>query len=50
MQQQVWDYILAKKAAHPLLIHIDVKSKLGEGTTFTLTFPKRNEFVNITGM
>ena len=41
---------LAKKAAKPLLIHIDVHSKLGEGTTFTLTFPKRNEFVHITGM
>lgn len=41
---------LAKKAALPLLIHIEVSSKWGEGTTFTLTFPKRNEFVHITGM
>ena len=36
---------LAKKAAKSLFIHIDVQSKLGTGTTFTLTFPKRNEFV-----
>nr|WP_263324607.1 sensor histidine kinase [Neobacillus sp. Marseille-Q6967] len=41
---------LAKKAAQPLLIKIDVHSKLGEGTTFTLTFPKRNDFNQITGM
>ncbi|CAM3422072.1 sensor histidine kinase [Marinicrinis lubricantis] len=40
---------LAKKAARPLLIHIEVESKTGEGSTFYLTFPKRNEFVNITG-
>ncbi|KAA9028405.1 sensor histidine kinase [Niallia endozanthoxylica] len=41
---------LVKKAAKPLVIHIAVASKPGLGTTFTLTFPKRNEFVNITGM
>lgn len=41
---------LAKKAAGPLLIRIGVQSKWGDGTTFTLTFPKRNEFVHITGM
>lgn len=41
---------LAKKAAEPLRIHIDVKSVVGKGSTFTLTFSKRNEFVNITGM
>lgn len=41
---------LVKKAAHPLLIHIDVKSKLGKGTTFILTFSKQNDFVHITGM
>ena len=41
---------LAKKAAQSLLIHIHVKSELGTGTTFTLTFPKRNEFVKITSM
>jgi two-component system, OmpR family, bacitracin resistance sensor histidine kinase BceS len=41
---------LANKAAEPLMIRIDVKSVLGTGTTFTLTFPKSNEFVRITGM
>ncbi|MFD2446954.1 sensor histidine kinase [Bacillus sp. CGMCC 1.16607] len=41
---------LAKKAALPLLIHIEVHSKLGAGTTFTLLFPKRNEFHHIAGM
>lgn len=38
---------LTKKAAEPLLIHIHVISKPGVGTTFTLTFPKRNEFHRI---
>jgi len=41
---------LAKKAAKPLLIKIDVDSKLGLGTTFTLIFPKRNQFLNIISM
>ncbi|MEH7884328.1 sensor histidine kinase [Bacillus sp. JJ1609] len=41
---------LAKKAAKPLMIQISVESVLGNGTTFTLTFPKSNEFVRITGM
>lgn len=41
---------LAKKAAQPMLIHIDVYSTLGAGTTFTLTFPQRNDFVTILGM
>ncbi|WP_117016893.1 sensor histidine kinase [Aeribacillus pallidus] len=41
---------LAKKAAETLLIDIKVESKLGEGTTVTLTFPKKNEFVRITSM
>ncbi|MGG4268513.1 sensor histidine kinase [Peribacillus simplex] len=41
---------LTKKAAEPLFISIDVKSKPGTGTTITLTFPKRNDFVNITSM
>jgi OmpR family two-component system bacitracin resistance sensor histidine kinase BceS len=41
---------LAKKAAQPLLIKMAAHSQLGTGTTFTLTFPKRNEFVRITGM
>ncbi|MTT31113.1 sensor histidine kinase [Terrilactibacillus sp. BCM23-1] len=38
---------LAKKAAQPLLLHIDVMSKPETGTTFTLTFPKRNKFHHI---
>lgn len=41
---------LSKKAAESLHIHIDVKSKLEVESTFTLFFPKKNEFVNITGM
>jgi OmpR family two-component system bacitracin resistance sensor histidine kinase BceS len=41
---------LTKNAAEPLFISIDVKSELGTGTTVTLTFPKRNDFVNITSM
>jgi two-component system, OmpR family, bacitracin resistance sensor histidine kinase BceS len=41
---------LAQKAAHPLLIQIDVHSTFGDGTTFTLTFPQRNDFVKILGM
>lgn len=41
---------LANKAAEPLKIKIDVKSVLRAGTIFTLSFPKSNEFVRITGM
>ncbi|MGG1400061.1 sensor histidine kinase [Bacillus salipaludis] len=41
---------LAQKAARPLLIKINVHSELAIGTTFTLTFPQKNEFVHITGM
>ncbi|MCF6411372.1 sensor histidine kinase [Pseudalkalibacillus salsuginis] len=41
---------LAKKAAQPLLIDIQVESELGSGSTFTLTFPRRNEFVDILGV
>ncbi|MBT2686680.1 sensor histidine kinase [Bacillus sp. ISL-47] len=41
---------LAKKAAEPLKIHILAESQPGKGATFTLHFPKRNEFVSITGM
>lgn len=41
---------LIKKAADSLHIKMHVQSKLGEGTTFTLLFPKRNDFVHITGM
>ena len=38
---------LTKNVAQALLIHIAVQSQLGKGTTFTLTFPKRNDFVNL---
>ncbi|SFF64169.1 two-component system, OmpR family, bacitracin resistance sensor histidine kinase BceS [Halobacillus alkaliphilus] len=38
---------LTHKAADSLNINIEVDSKLGEGTTFTLVFPKRNDFVEI---
>ncbi len=38
---------LVKKAAAPLLIHVDVESELGAGTVFTLTFPKRNQFERV---
>lgn len=41
---------LTKKAAKSLLIHIDVHSKPDAGTTFTLIFPKRNDFVSIVSM
>lgn len=41
---------LTKKVADSLLIHIQVRSELGTGTTFTLTFPKKNAVVHITGM
>ncbi|WP_043930205.1 sensor histidine kinase [Bacillus sp. EB01] len=41
---------LAKKAASPLLISISVISTPGEGSVFTLTFPKRNVFNELSGM
>lgn len=41
---------LAKKAAQSLLIVIRVESRLGSGTTFTLTFPLKNEFVKLSSM
>ncbi|AWV31519.1 MULTISPECIES: sensor histidine kinase [Paenibacillus] len=41
---------LAQKAAQSLLIIIGVQSKLGAGSTFTLTFPLKNEFVKISSM
>jgi OmpR family two-component system bacitracin resistance sensor histidine kinase BceS len=41
---------LAQKAAESLLIRIHVKSIMGEGTTFTCTFPQKNEFVHIAGV
>ncbi|MGG3564913.1 sensor histidine kinase [Neobacillus rhizosphaerae] len=41
---------LARKAAAPLHITFDVQSIVGEETSFTLHFPKRNDFNNIIGM
>lgn len=41
---------LTQKVADALLIRIQVVSTPGEGTIFTLTFPKKNEIVHITGM
>ncbi|MEF2965732.1 sensor histidine kinase [Paenibacillus sp. M1] len=41
---------LTKKAADSLLISIVVDSIPGQGTAFTLTFPKNNEFAGISGM
>lgn len=41
---------LAKQVADSLHIRMNVSSVLGEGTTFTLTFPGKNEFIRITGM
>ncbi|MCM3585892.1 sensor histidine kinase [Mesobacillus maritimus] len=41
---------LAEKAAESLNIVIQVESELGLGTTFTLIFPNKNEFVNLASM
>ncbi|MEH7381234.1 sensor histidine kinase [Bacillus sp. JJ1533] len=41
---------LAKNAAKPLKIRIDVQSSYGEGTMFALTFPRKNDFLNLTSM
>ncbi|MEH7237603.1 sensor histidine kinase [Bacillus sp. JJ1562] len=41
---------LTQNAAKPLKIRMDVHSKYGEGTTFTLTFPKKNDFLKLTSM
>lgn len=38
---------LAKKAAQSLFITIEVESKLGHGTSFTLTFPKKNTLLSL---
>ncbi len=41
---------LAQKVAKSLLIQIHVTSAIGIGTTVTLTFPQKNEFVRITSV
>jgi two-component system, OmpR family, bacitracin resistance sensor histidine kinase BceS len=41
---------LARKAADSLHIKVSVESKLHDGTTFTLAFPRKNEFDHIMGM
>ncbi|MDQ0220384.1 HAMP domain-containing histidine kinase [Peribacillus cavernae] len=41
---------LAKKAADSLHIKMSVNSKVNYRTTFTLAFPRKNEFVHIIGM
>lgn len=41
---------LAQKVATSLLIQIHVTSAIGNGTTVTLTFPQKNEFVRITSV
>jgi len=41
---------LARKAADALQIRIEAESAPGAGTTFTLTFPRQNDFARVTGM
>lgn len=41
---------LVRKAAESLLIEIEVESTLHKGTTFTLTFPQKNELVHLSSM
>ncbi|RBP04929.1 sensor histidine kinase [Rossellomorea aquimaris] len=41
---------LTKKVSESLLISIEVKSHQGEGTRVTLTFPQKNDFVQLTGV
>ncbi|MFD2043468.1 sensor histidine kinase [Ornithinibacillus salinisoli] len=41
---------LTKKVAESLHIRLHVQSIVGKGTTFTLSFPKKNDFVTITSM
>ncbi|MHC0036628.1 sensor histidine kinase [Pseudoneobacillus sp. C159] len=39
---------LVKKIAQPLNIHINIQSQLGNGTTASLTFPRKNDFNTLT--
>ncbi|MFS0671625.1 sensor histidine kinase [Ornithinibacillus sp. 179-J 7C1 HS] len=41
---------LAKKAAVHLKIHMDVESSYGVGTLFILTFPHKNDFIDLISM
>ncbi|MBW3110438.1 sensor histidine kinase [Bacillus sp. MCCB 382] len=41
---------LTKRVSEPLLISVGLDSKRGEGTTVTLTFPEKNDFVQLTGV
>ncbi|PFA68072.1 histidine kinase [Bacillus sp. AFS015802] len=41
---------LTKKVSESLLITIEAESKRGEGTKITLTFPEKNDFVQLTGV
>lgn len=41
---------LAKKAADSLLIRLEAESKLGQGSVFTLYFPRSNALLEILGM
>ncbi|KPL58225.1 sensor histidine kinase [Rossellomorea vietnamensis] len=41
---------LTKRVSETLLISIDIESKRGEGTRITLTFPEKNDFVQLTGV
>ncbi|SDC23626.1 two-component system, OmpR family, bacitracin resistance sensor histidine kinase BceS [Pelagirhabdus alkalitolerans] len=41
---------LTKEAANAMDISIDIKSVYGEGTTITLTFPKKNQFHRVKTM
>lgn len=41
---------LTKRVSEPLLISIDIESKRREGTRVTLTFPEKNDFVQLTGV
>ncbi len=41
---------LTKKVSKSLLISIEVESNRGEGTLVTLTFPEKNDFVQLTGV
>ncbi|MCR8849899.1 sensor histidine kinase [Rossellomorea sp. SC111] len=41
---------LTKRVSESLLISIDIESKRGEGTRITLTFPEKNDFVQLTGV